>query len=92
MELNEVFQKYFIVFNTISYYKAVLVFEQAHPEFSVSAQNFHFGASLPFTVTTSRALFATTCSFKGSIDRSRTLSLSYTRTHTHTHTRVQRDI
>ncbi len=58
-----------------NYYKAVLVLDQAHSEFSVSAQNFYFGASLPFTVTTYRALFATTGSFKE----------LYTHTHTHTH-------
>ncbi len=43
-------QNYLIIFYKINnYYKA---FSVAHPEFSFSAQNFHLGASLPFTVTT----------------------------------------
>ncbi len=38
--------------------------EELFCPFTRNALNFHFDASLPFTVTTSRALFATTCSFK----------------------------
>ncbi len=74
LSLIKSLKNYFIVFNKINnHYKAfsVLVFDQAHPEFLVLAQNFHFSASLPFTLTTYRILFATTFSFKGS--------------HTHTH-------
>ncbi len=63
-----------------------MVFDQEHPEFSVSAQNFHFGASLPFTETTYSALFATTCSVKGSwITHTHTHTHAHTHTHTHTH-------
>ncbi len=87
IELNsKVLQNYFILFNKINnYYKAFSVsfFDQAHPEFSVSAQNFHFGASLPFTVTTHRALCLQ--------PHAPLKDYTYTPTHTHTHTPVCRE-
>ncbi len=75
----KVLQNYCILFNQINnYYKAfsVLVFDQAHPEFSVSAHNLFQCIPTIYCNYFQSTVFATTCSFKGS------------HTHTHTHTPV----
>ncbi len=71
-----------------NYYKAfsVLVFGQAHPEFSVSAQK-----CLPtiYCNYTWRTVFATTRSFKGLNTHTHTHTHRHTDTDTHTHTHTQ---